>query len=322
MPRQLFRSIDPTLLDRYSDRRREGFGRRMPLELRRSLDLFRRSLQSLPARELRMLFQSFVLKVDQDDIASLFLVRQSNISYRLQRTEERLKLRREIQSIASETTLRNALLDAGTPLPFVDICLGILKTFSQTVTANGLGVSQGSVRHAFDTTRKRIEEYRPPTPQQEQERQALLQMMTLATANWNRLQEIEAQNRYAWKRGKNLPTPPQPSPKKRWGGAASPPGSSRRRGPWGYAWVQRRTGQDVYSASINHAGRRLNVCTAKDIHLAAYAVNAAWRLANGPHSPDINNIAAEHMPDQQDRAAIEGKVRSYLARKGVIAPAG
>lgn len=317
MVRRFFQPVDPSKLDQYTDRRREGLGRRKPAAVVRALDLFRRSLQSLPYRELQMLFHKQVLRVDQDDIANLFLVRQSNISYRLQRAIERLKLRNEIQSIASETTLRNALLDAGTPYPSVGIVLAVLKTFSQKLTGTGLGLTQGIVRHTFEATFKQIEAYEPRSPQQERDRQALLHMMRLAAANWNRLHEIEAQSRFAWKRGKPARQEP-PRQVKYYAGPASPVGSARRRGEFGYTWVQKRTCQDLYQATFTHGGRRVSLYRFSNIHHAAFAVNLANRLVNGPESPDINIIAPEHMPDEPDRAYIEEKVRFYLARRALI----
>jgi DNA-directed RNA polymerase specialized sigma24 family protein len=317
MPRRFFEVVDPSKLDQYTDRRREGIGRRKPAAVVRSLDLFRRSLQCLPYRELQMLFHKQVLRVDQDDIATLFLVRQSNISYRLQRAEERLKLRHEIQSVASETTLRNALLDAETPPRIVDIVLGVLKTFSQKLAAAGLGLTQATVRNAFDKTLKRIAAYQPPTPRQEAERQALLRMMCLVNSHWNQLHEIDPQSRYSWKRGKK-PKPTQAAPKKWAPGPASLPSSQRRRGEFRYAWVQKRTGEGVYRASANYAGRRLSVHQSRNIHEAALAVNLANRLLNGPNTPDVNVIAPENMPDEQDRADIERKVRQFLTQRGLI----
>lgn len=66
MRRRFFDVVDPSKLERYSDRRREGLGRRKPAAVVRALDLFRRPLQCLPYRELQMLFHKQVLRVDQE----------------------------------------------------------------------------------------------------------------------------------------------------------------------------------------------------------------------------------------------------------------
>ena len=105
-----------------------------------------------------MLYAVRVLRVEQDELTSLYSVRQSNISYRLDRAEYRIQLHAEISSICSETQLRRVLYDVGISESAVRAVLGVVKTSSQSATANALNVTQGSVRHIFSTAITKLSE--------------------------------------------------------------------------------------------------------------------------------------------------------------------
>ena len=124
----------------------------------RSLDVFKRALQRLPPRELQMLYTVRVLRVEQEELTSIYRVRQSNISYRLDRAEYRIQLHAQIAELCSETQLRRVLYDVGMCESAVRIVLGVVKTSSQSATANALDVTQGSVRHIFSTAIGKLEE--------------------------------------------------------------------------------------------------------------------------------------------------------------------
>lgn len=317
MGRSFFLTTDPSKLERYTDRRPPR-RRRKPLALVRELDGFKRSLQCLPPRELQVLYQSEVLKVSQDDIADLLLVRQTNCSYRLQRAEDRLKLHHQIRAIGSETRCRAALLAAEVVQDRTLIVLAILKTFSQTVAARTLNVKPSHVRHAFEAARRSVEAHTPATPEETRDRQTLLQMMDLAQSNWGRLMEIEPQGRFAWKRGR---TPPSTPTKSRGPRVVDPatddlqPRVVRRSGTHRYTWVQKRHSQTrPFTAKI---GRDLFLGSFENEHLAALATNLAVRLLKGPQAPPISTIPPEHAPSPDEAHQILATVREALQRRNL-----
>jgi DNA-directed RNA polymerase specialized sigma24 family protein len=204
MPRKLFLVIDPQDLDRYT-KKKIPKTRKRPLEVVRKIDLLRRSLQLLPPRELYMLFAVKVLRVEQDEITELFHVRQSNISYRLERANYRIKLHSQISETCSETTLRKVLYAVGMNEFAVRAVLGVVKTSSQSATAEALGVTQGSVRHLFATAISRL---RDESSKDVPNRDAALSLLLLIELNYNQLRSIKIQERWVWKVGSsNYPTP-------------------------------------------------------------------------------------------------------------------
>ncbi len=135
MARKLFLIIDPYDLDRYT-KKAVCHGKKRNLEIIRKLDLLRRSMQLLPPRELYMLYAVKALRVEQDDITDIFHVRQSNISYRLERAVCRIKLHTQIMETCSETGLRRVLYKVGVGEGTVRAVLGVFKTSSQSATAS------------------------------------------------------------------------------------------------------------------------------------------------------------------------------------------
>lgn len=171
----------------------------------RSLDFLKRALQRLPPRELQMLYAVKVLRVEQDELTSLYSVRQSNISYRLDRAEYRIQLHAEIANICSETRLRRALYDVGMNESAVRAVLGVIKTSSQSATAQALCVTQGSVRHIFSTAISKLSDSENSWVDHREE---ALKLLRLVEMNYNQLRSIRSQRRWAWKvRGGNYPTP-------------------------------------------------------------------------------------------------------------------
>jgi len=191
-------------LDRYT-KKKIPRRRKKSLNMIRSLDLLKRALQRLPPRELQMLYAVKVLRVEQDELTSLYSVRQSNISYRLDRAEYRIQLHAEIANICSETQLRKALYDVGLNESAVRAVLGVVKTSSQSATAQALQVTQGSVRHIFSTAITKLSE---PENDDVENREESLRLLRLIEMNYNQLRSIKSQRRWAWKvRGGNYPTP-------------------------------------------------------------------------------------------------------------------
>lgn len=196
MSRKLFMRVDPRLLERYTKKVIPRRRKRTP-ETLKSLAILKRSLQALPPRELNMLFAIKVLKVEQDDIKELYNVRQSNISYRLERAQYRIELHRQIADICSETELRRALYDVGLPEVAVRAVLGVIKTSSQSATAEALGVTQGSVRHLYSTALQKLKNASDAIPGKVQAHR----LMSLIALNYNQLRAIKPQSRWEWKVG-------------------------------------------------------------------------------------------------------------------------
>lgn len=196
MTRRLFVPVNPTDLERYT---KKWVPRRAkkPLAVIRGLDVMKRALQSLPPRELCMLFVVRVLRVEQDDVSELFFVRQSNISYRLERAEYRIQLHAKLHDLCSETMLRRALFDVGMNELAVRQVLGVAKTSSQSATAETLEVSQGSIRHTFATAVNRLKEKMDSI----KNGKAAYDYLTLIESNYNQLRQIFSQQRFAWKVG-------------------------------------------------------------------------------------------------------------------------
>jgi len=194
--RRLFMTIDPATLERYTQQKKLSREKR-PLEIIRGIDILRRALQSLPPRELYMLYAVKVLKVEQDDVSDLFHVRQSNISYRLERAIYRIKLHAQLNDLCSETTLRKALYAVGLPEDSVSAVLGVAKTTSQSATADALCVTQGSVRHKFFTAVTKLREQKDTIPNGE----AVYKYLSTIEANYNQLRSIQMQSRWDWKVG-------------------------------------------------------------------------------------------------------------------------
>lgn len=197
MSRKLFLRVDPRLLERFTKKiipRR----RKKTLETLQHLAVLKKALQALPPRELNMLFAIKVLKVDQDDIKELYNVRQSNISYRLERAQYRIELHKQISDLCSETELRRILYDVGLPEIVVKTVLGVVKTSSQSATAEALNVTQGSVRHLYSTALKKLSEVSDDVVGKER----AFQLMSLIALNYNQLRAIKNQQRWEWKVGK------------------------------------------------------------------------------------------------------------------------
>jgi len=196
--RKLFLRVDPTQLDRYT-KKSTPRRRKRNITLIRQLDLIKRALQVLPPRELTILYSLKVTRVEQDDIKELFNVRQSNISYRLERAESRIKLHNRISETCSETTLRSVLYAVGLQETVVRTVIGVVKTSSQSATATAYGVTQGSVRHLFATALTRVSE----APDTIENKKEALELMNLISMNYNQLRSIRPQRRWQWKVGQS-----------------------------------------------------------------------------------------------------------------------
>lgn len=186
----LFIRTDPADLERYTTQnvpRR----RKIPPEKAWRLELMRRALQSIPPRELQMLYAVKVLNIEQEEIAGLYNVRQSNISYRLERAVKRIRLFTELTQITSETQLRRRLIDLGIGEAGIRAVLGVVKTTSQSATAKTLGISQGSVRHLYAAAVERITSF------DEAGKESAL--LAAVAANFSQMRAIETQGRWRWK---------------------------------------------------------------------------------------------------------------------------
>jgi predicted DNA-binding protein (UPF0251 family) len=191
MARQLFRPVDNHTLERYTKkdipRRRAVSPEKIKMIVR-----LKRSLQNLPPRELQMLYMVKVQKVEQEEARRLYSVRQSNISYRLERAKERIKLHNEVFSLVSETQLRRKLFSLGFPEATVRAVTGVVRTSSQQATADALTISQGSVRHIYSTAIDKLTEADPDCEE--------LALLKLIERNYNQLRAIATQARWEWKK--------------------------------------------------------------------------------------------------------------------------
>lgn len=191
MPKKLFEQVDPYLLDRYTKKsipRR----RRIPQKKIEQLSLLRRALQSLPPRELQMMFMVKIRGVGQEETRRMFHVRQSNVSYRLERSRDRITLHHLIYSIFSETQFRRYLLDKGFTGETVQAILGVIRTTSQSATAKALGMSPGSIRHIFSSAIEKLMNEDPGSQE--------LALLELIERNYNQLRPIRTQSRWLWKK--------------------------------------------------------------------------------------------------------------------------
>lgn len=201
MARKFFTQLDNHTLERYTKKEVPRRRRATPKKMRLLCNL-RRALQALPPRELQMLYMVRVLRVEQEEARRVYAVRQSNISYRLDRAKSRIKLHEEMLSLVSETQLRRKLLELGLPENTIRAVTGVVRTTSQTAAAEALSISQGSVRHMFSQAIKRLEETDPQGKE--------LQLLKLVERSYNQLRAIASQQRWVWKKqagGGDVPNP-------------------------------------------------------------------------------------------------------------------
>jgi hypothetical protein len=143
-----------------------------------------------------------VLRVEQEEARRIYAVRQSNISYRLDRAKSRIKLHHQMVSLVSETQLRRKLFDLGFPENTVRAVTGVVRTTSQTAAAEALEISQGSVRHMFSQAIKKLEDSDPNCNE--------LRLLKLVERNYNQLRAISSQLRWEYKKkagGADVPNP-------------------------------------------------------------------------------------------------------------------
>lgn len=200
MAKQFFRQLDNFTLERYT---KKSVPRRRKLSVakKRYLINLRRAFQSLPPRELQMLYVVKVNGVEQEEARKMYSVRQSNVSYRLERSKKRIKLFNEIVCKISETQIRRTLISMGFPENTIQAVCGVIRTTSQTATAAALKVSQGSVRHMYSQV---MNEFAEKIPESEE-----MKLLKLVEASYNNLRAISAQKRFIWKKkvgGSDTPT--------------------------------------------------------------------------------------------------------------------
>lgn len=159
MPRKLFITVDPVSLDGYSSKYSRVLSRKRSRTVKEQLrlDLFRRALVSLPPRELYILFAVTALGHKQAEVAELFRVRQSNVSFRRERAERRLEAFQAMRAVISETRFRRVLIDVGVPAAALPTVLGVFATTSQRATAEALKLTCHQVRHHFEGAREALE---------------------------------------------------------------------------------------------------------------------------------------------------------------------
>ncbi len=188
------RVVDPRDLEQYSRKRLDK--RSADPDRSRKRDLLIRAFQAIPPKELQMLYALKVGRSKQSDVMSVHHVRQPNVSYRMKRGMERIKLHVEFAATCSETTLRRALIKAGCKDLTIRVVLGVAKTTCQSAVGSSLGIAQSSVRNMVVAAVERLEES-PGSP----DRTAALALMTLVTKNYNRLRSPKAHVRWKNRRG-------------------------------------------------------------------------------------------------------------------------
>lgn len=188
--RQLYMRTDPRELDRYT-KNSIPKRRKINREVQNNLQLLRRALHGLPPRELMMIFETKVLENEQDEICCLYNVRQSNISYRLDRATKRIKFFFLLNQMMSESEFRRLLIQAKFNDRVIRTLLGVCKTTSQTATAKAFGATQGNVRHVFISASAKLTERCPES--------MALEVLELVDKHFNLLRSIETQRRFAHK---------------------------------------------------------------------------------------------------------------------------
>jgi hypothetical protein len=194
MLKRLFQQVDPYLLDQYEDKsivRR----RRMPAQTAALLPKMRRALQSLPPRELQILYLTKAHGLVQDEARRMYSVHQSNISYRFNRALIRIQLHYKISETVSETQLRRKLFELGFNDNAATVVCSMVKTSSPIATAKVLGLSPGSVRYTFSSALSRLEKRYPESLE--------LKLLRIIERNLNQLRCITGQKRWQWKKNRS-----------------------------------------------------------------------------------------------------------------------
>jgi hypothetical protein len=156
--KQLIQQVDPLILDQYAWSRDDILRRRSkPLETVKYLSILRRALQALPPRELQFVYLQRAKGLIQEETRKIYSVRQQNISYRLIRASQRIVLHYKLMTLSSETSIRRRLLDLGFSADLIRVITGIVRTSSQTATAEALGVSPGSIRYSYSKVLNTLE---------------------------------------------------------------------------------------------------------------------------------------------------------------------
>ncbi len=172
--------------------------------VRQRMEQLRRALQQLPPRELDMLFATRVNRGVQDKVSNRFCVQQSNVSYHLERAQERIDLYTRINSYFSETRLRHLLYRVGCTSLQVQVTLGFVRTENQSVTArvvgavHGIELTQGVARSTFFGV---VDAVAASTDIDPADRAKLLALFGLISDNFNRLRAPQSQDRWADKIG-------------------------------------------------------------------------------------------------------------------------
>jgi len=194
MNQSLFRATDPSQISEvFSDD-----GRGLDLEtIKRSRDqrdTFKVALDKVPRRELDMLCAHHVQRKGQEEIARMYEVTQGDVSYRIKRARERIKLWMDISKIMTEWELREILYKLGYKTHTIEVVLGVYKTTSQSVCAESLGMTQGNVRHEFLSVKNEVKAIVAKGSSSDLERVNVL--LVLLGGSWNRLRSLGVQKRF------------------------------------------------------------------------------------------------------------------------------
>jgi len=293
MGRSLFVITDPRVLETYSHEKPSRRRRSSPEKLRYLVRL-RQGLQSLPPRELSMLYLVKAKRNIQELVSPLFSVRQSNVSYRLNRAQERIRLHHEFLEICSETQLRRQLIEAGLTEPIIRMVTGTVRTTSQSATAQALSTSQGTIRHHFDVVLKKLESIAPDSP--------ALALLRKMRANPNGLRALNPQSRFQWKvqQGTDKPAGPDQRREGQLGKRRYKGVSSTRHG-----WETR----------IKSDGRYYRFRYFETIEEAALAYDLAFKIFY-PERSGPNKITPE-MVTEPRAAAVKSVVLTTIAEHPV-----
>jgi hypothetical protein len=195
-------------LDRFPHTKRNSHRwqrRRLASETALLLELQRRALVNLPPHESQILYQLKALQCSQGEISELHKVRQSNISYHLERSQYRIRLHVKLSQICSETTIHrvlcrlNSLLVKDKKMPMSDEEIltfkAVLKSSAQSRVAEVLGVKIQKAKDPYRKISKLLQEYQHSIP----EAQQVLDYIAVVSSNWNQLCPPKLQGRWRWR---------------------------------------------------------------------------------------------------------------------------
>lgn len=134
--------------DDYLDFMRSVLSEEMSEESKILLERIRNTLSYLPKMEMDFFSLYFFEHKSQEDIATIFLVSQPTVCYRLKKAKERIKYVLSLPTL-TENDIRQRLQGILKEEEDIEIMVLMFQTTCQSEVAKVMGTSQGKVRHRF-----------------------------------------------------------------------------------------------------------------------------------------------------------------------------